>query len=42
MTSAIETVRAFYPALGRGDAPVALGLMAEEATVVGDSDLAKV
>jgi ketosteroid isomerase-like protein len=30
MTSAIETVRAFYTALGRGDAPVALGLMAED------------
>ncbi len=30
MTSAIETVRAFYAALGRGDAPAALGLMAED------------
>jgi ketosteroid isomerase-like protein len=30
MISAIETVRAFYTALGRGDAPVALGLMAED------------
>jgi hypothetical protein len=28
MTTAIETVRAFYAALGRGDAPTALGLMA--------------
>jgi ketosteroid isomerase-like protein len=30
MTSAIETVRAFYAALGQGDAPVALDLMAED------------
>jgi ketosteroid isomerase-like protein len=30
MTSAIETVRAFYAALGRGDAAAALGLMAED------------
>jgi ketosteroid isomerase-like protein len=30
MTSAIETVRSFYTALGRGDAPSALGLMAED------------
>jgi len=30
MTSAVETVRAFYAALGQGDAPVALGLMAED------------
>jgi ketosteroid isomerase-like protein len=30
MTSAIETVRAFYAALRQGDAPVALGLMAED------------
>jgi ketosteroid isomerase-like protein len=30
MTNAIETVRAFYAALGRGDAPAALGLMAED------------
>jgi ketosteroid isomerase-like protein len=30
MTSAIETVRAFYTALGHGDAPAALGLMAED------------
>jgi uncharacterized protein len=30
MTSTIETVRAFYAALGRGDAPTALGLMAED------------
>jgi ketosteroid isomerase-like protein len=30
MISALETVRAFYDALGRGDAPAALGLMAED------------
>jgi ketosteroid isomerase-like protein len=30
MTSAIDTVRAFYAALGHGDAPVALGMMAED------------
>jgi ketosteroid isomerase-like protein len=30
MTSAIETVRTFYAALARGDAPTALGLMAED------------
>jgi ketosteroid isomerase-like protein len=30
MTSAVETVRAFYAALGQGDAPVALGLMADD------------
>jgi ketosteroid isomerase-like protein len=30
MTSAIETVRAFYAALGKGDAPAALGLMADD------------
>jgi ketosteroid isomerase-like protein len=30
MTSAIDTVRAFYAALGQGDAPAALGLMAED------------
>jgi ketosteroid isomerase-like protein len=30
MTTATETVRAFYAALGRGDAPAALGLMAED------------
>jgi ketosteroid isomerase-like protein len=30
MTSAIDTVRAFYAALRHGDAPVALGLMAED------------
>jgi ketosteroid isomerase-like protein len=30
MTSAIDTVRAFYAALGRGDAPTALGLLAED------------
>jgi ketosteroid isomerase-like protein len=30
MTSAIETVRAFYTALGHGDAPAALGLMADD------------
>ena len=30
MTSAIETVRAFYAALGEGDAPTALGSMAED------------
>jgi ketosteroid isomerase-like protein len=30
MTSAIDTIRAFYAALGRGDAPTALGLMAED------------
>jgi ketosteroid isomerase-like protein len=30
MTSAIETVRAFYTALGRGDARTALGLMADD------------
>jgi ketosteroid isomerase-like protein len=30
MTSAIETVRAFYAALGRGDPATALGLMAED------------
>jgi ketosteroid isomerase-like protein len=30
MTSAIETVRAFYAALGQGDATTALGLMAED------------
>jgi ketosteroid isomerase-like protein len=30
MTSAIETVQEFYAALGRGDAPAALGLMAED------------
>jgi ketosteroid isomerase-like protein len=29
-TTAIETVRAFYAALGQGDAPTALGLMAED------------
>jgi ketosteroid isomerase-like protein len=28
MTSAVETVRTFYAALGQGDAPTALGLMA--------------
>ncbi len=30
MITAIETVRAFYAALGQGDAPTALGLMAED------------
>ncbi len=30
MTTAIETVRTFYAALGQGDAPSALGLMAED------------
>jgi ketosteroid isomerase-like protein len=30
MTSAVETVRTFYAALGQGDAPTALGLMAED------------
>jgi len=30
MISAIEIVRAFYAALGRGDASTALGLMAED------------
>jgi ketosteroid isomerase-like protein len=30
MTSAIETIRAFYSALGHGDAPTALGLMADD------------
>jgi ketosteroid isomerase-like protein len=30
MTSATETVRAFYAALGGGDAAAALGLMAED------------
>jgi ketosteroid isomerase-like protein len=30
MISAIEIVRAFYAALGQGDAPSALGLMAED------------
>jgi ketosteroid isomerase-like protein len=30
MTSAIDTVRAFYAALAQGDAPAALGLMAED------------
>jgi ketosteroid isomerase-like protein len=30
MTSAVDTVRAFYAALGRGDAPAALGLMADD------------
>jgi ketosteroid isomerase-like protein len=30
MTSAIEAVRAFYAALGQGDAPAALRLMAED------------
>jgi ketosteroid isomerase-like protein len=30
MAPAIETVRAFYAALGQGDAPAALGLMAED------------
>jgi ketosteroid isomerase-like protein len=30
MTSAIETVRAFYASLGQGDAPTALGLMADD------------
>jgi ketosteroid isomerase-like protein len=30
MTSATEVVRAFYAALGRGDAPAALGLMADD------------
>jgi ketosteroid isomerase-like protein len=30
MKSAIETVRAFYAALGQGDAPTALGLMDED------------
>jgi ketosteroid isomerase-like protein len=30
MTAAIETVRAFYAALSQGDAPAALGLMAED------------
>jgi ketosteroid isomerase-like protein len=29
MRSAIDTVRAFYAALGQGDAPAALGLMAD-------------
>ncbi len=30
MTSAIEAVRAFYAALGQGDAQTALGLMADD------------
>ena len=30
MTIAIDTMRAFYDALGRGDAPAALGLMADD------------
>jgi ketosteroid isomerase-like protein len=30
MISPIETVRAFYAALGQGDAPTALGLMADD------------
>jgi ketosteroid isomerase-like protein len=30
MTTATKTVRAFYFALGQGDAPAALGLMAED------------
>jgi ketosteroid isomerase-like protein len=30
MMSAVETIRAFYAALGQGDAPGALGLMAED------------
>ncbi len=30
MTSAADTIRAFYAALGRGDAPTALGLMADD------------
>jgi ketosteroid isomerase-like protein len=30
MTSAVDTVRAFYAALGHGDAPAALGLMADD------------
>jgi ketosteroid isomerase-like protein len=30
MTHTTEIVRAFYAALGRGDAPAALGLMAED------------
>jgi len=30
MTSATETVSTFYAALGRGDAPAALGLMAAD------------
>jgi ketosteroid isomerase-like protein len=30
MTSAIETIRTFYTALGQGDAPTALGLMADD------------
>jgi ketosteroid isomerase-like protein len=30
MTNPTETIRAFYAALGRGDAPAALGLMAED------------
>jgi ketosteroid isomerase-like protein len=30
MTNATDIVRAFYTALGRGDAPAALGLMAED------------
>ncbi len=30
MSSEMETIRAFYAALGRGDAPSALGLMAED------------
>jgi ketosteroid isomerase-like protein len=30
MTSPVETVRAFYSALGQGDAPAALGLMADD------------
>jgi ketosteroid isomerase-like protein len=30
MTNTTEIVRAFYAALGRGDAPTALGLMAED------------
>jgi ketosteroid isomerase-like protein len=30
MSSATEVVRAFYAALGQGDAPTALGLMAED------------
>ncbi len=30
MTSAVETIRAFYTALRHGDAPAALGLMADD------------
>jgi ketosteroid isomerase-like protein len=30
MTTAVETIRAFYAALDQGDAPAALGLMAED------------